>query len=86
MNVIEVSRATAPLAEYVQKASIEPIIIVAHEKPMAVIVPIDNTDVETVSLSTNPQFLAIIERSRTRQQKEGGISSEEMKKRLAAYS
>ncbi|GFP20502.1 hypothetical protein HKBW3S03_02005, partial [Candidatus Hakubella thermalkaliphila] len=41
-----------------------------------------NADMETVSLSTNPQFLALIERSRARQQAEGGISSEEMRRRL----
>ena len=36
----------------------------------------------TVSLSTNPQFLALIERSRARQESEGGISSDEMRWRL----
>jgi hypothetical protein len=35
---------------------------------------------ETVALSTNPEFLALIERSRARA--EGGISSEEMRRRF----
>ena len=39
-------------------------------------------DAEAISLSTNPRFLAIIERSRLRQKREGGISSEEMRRRL----
>jgi len=39
-------------------------------------------DLETVTLSTNPQFLALIERSRVRQKSEGGISSTEMRRRL----
>ena len=39
-------------------------------------------DVETISLSTNPEFLAIIERSRQRLAAEGGISLEEMRKKL----
>ena len=33
---------------------------------------------ESISLSLNPDFMEIIDRSRRRQEKEGGISSEEM--------
>jgi len=44
--------------------------------------PIENADVETVTLSTHPGFLALIERSRIRQNAEGGISSDEMRRRL----
>lgn len=44
--------------------------------------PIENADVETVTLSTHPQFLSLIERSRARQNAEGGISSDEMRRRL----
>ncbi len=39
-------------------------------------------DLETISLSKNPDFLAVIERSRQRQAAEGGIPIEEMRKRL----
>jgi hypothetical protein len=45
-------------------------------------VSIPNADIETVSLSNNPKFIALIERSRARQKSEGGISSEEMRRRL----
>ena len=41
-----------------------------------------NTDIETVSLTNNPKFIALIERSRAKQKSEGGISSEEMRRRL----
>ena len=43
---------------------------------------IKNADKETVSLSNNPQFLALIERSRKRQKTKGGISTEELRNRL----
>ena len=48
----------------------------------AALVAIENTDMETVALSTNPRFMALIERSRTRQKAEGGISSAELRRRL----
>ncbi len=51
-------------------------------KPVAALVPVGNADLETVTLSTSPSFLAVIERSRARQNAEGGISSEEMRRRL----
>ncbi len=37
---------------------------------------------ETVSLSNDPKFIALIERSRARQEEEGGISIQEMWRRL----
>ena len=37
---------------------------------------------EAVALGKHPDFLALIERSRARQRAEGGISSEEMRRRL----
>jgi hypothetical protein len=51
-------------------------------KPFAAVVPIRNADEETVFLSTNRKFLAIIERSRSRTKKEGAISSKELRRRL----
>jgi antitoxin (DNA-binding transcriptional repressor) of toxin-antitoxin stability system len=51
-------------------------------KPIAALVAIENADLETVSLSTNRKFLTLIERSRARQRTEGGISSDEMRRRL----
>ena len=37
---------------------------------------------ETAKLSTNPKFLALIERSRARRKAEGGVSSTEIRQRL----
>ena len=75
-------KATAPLAEYVRDISKEPVILTVNGKPVAALVSIENADLETVTLSTHPQFLALIERSRARQKAEGGISSTEMRRRL----
>jgi prevent-host-death family protein len=82
MKTIELVQATAPLAEYAQEVSKEPIIITVGGKPVAALVSIENADLETVTLSTHPQFLALIERSRARQEAEERISSAEMRRRL----
>jgi prevent-host-death family protein len=82
MKKIEIGKASGPLSEYARKAKTNPIVVVKKGKPIAALVPVPNSDVETVSLSTNRKFLAIIERSRVRRRKEGGISSGEMRRRL----
>lgn len=82
MRKIEASRATATLSEYVGSVQIEPIIVTISGKPKAALVPIEDVDMETLSLGTNPDFLAIIEKSRARQKVEDGISSQEMRRRL----
>ncbi len=82
MKTLEMAKATAPLAEYAREVSKEPVILTVDGKPVAALVQIENADLETVTLSTHPQFLALIERSRTRQKAEGGISSTEMRRRL----
>ncbi len=82
MRTVEIAKATGSLAEYAKEVSKEPIIVTVKGKPTAALVPIENADVETVTLSTNAQFIALIERSRARQKAEGGISSAEMRRRL----
>ena len=82
MKAIEMTEATATLAEYARQVAVEPVVVTVDGKPVVALVAIENADLETVSLSTHPDFLALIERSRARQQAEGGIPSEEMRRRL----
>ena len=82
MRILEMTEATASLAEYAEELDKEPLILTVGGKPIAALLPIENVDLETVTLSTHPQFLALIERSRARQRSEGGISSEEIRRGL----
>jgi antitoxin (DNA-binding transcriptional repressor) of toxin-antitoxin stability system len=82
MKTVEVTKATLPLAEYTKDVIKEPVIVTIKGKPVAALVNIRNADIETVALSQNQKFLNLIERSRCRQGKEGGISTEEMRQRL----
>jgi antitoxin (DNA-binding transcriptional repressor) of toxin-antitoxin stability system len=82
MKTVEVAQATDSLGEYAQKVKNEPLVLTVGGKPIAALVPIENADLETVELSTDPLFLALIERSRGRQKAQGSISSTEMRRRL----
>jgi len=82
MKTLELAKATAPLADYARDVKKGPVVLMSGGRPVAALVAIENADLETVALSNHPRFLALIERSRARQKSEGGISSEEMRRRL----
>jgi hypothetical protein len=50
--------------------------------PLMAILSVEGMDQETLSLSTNPDFLALLEDSRARYRTEGGLSTEEVRPRL----
>lgn len=81
MKVIRIEDAKRSLADYAAESE-EAVVVTVNGKPVAALMPLENADLETVSLSTNPKFMRIIERSRKRQRKEGGVSSDEMRRRL----
>ncbi len=83
MKIIEKTDATSTLAEYASDIESGTVIVTSQGRPVAALVPIENADLETMTLSTNRQFIDLIERSRSHARSEGGISSSEMRRRLS---
>jgi antitoxin (DNA-binding transcriptional repressor) of toxin-antitoxin stability system len=70
-------------AEYGRKRSPETWVLTRRGKPVAAVVPVrDAMDAETFALSHHPAFIDLINRSWTKYQKHGGISSEKARRRL----
>ena len=84
MKTVEMSEATGPLSEYAGRAHHETLVVTEGGKPVAALVPIEEVDLESLSLGTNPDFLTLIEHSRARCHPGAGISTSEMGERLAA--
>jgi antitoxin (DNA-binding transcriptional repressor) of toxin-antitoxin stability system len=82
MKTIELTDATSPLASYVPAAHGEPLVIMEDGKPTAVILPLADTDLETISLGTNPDFIALIEQSRAQSPTQPSIPAAEMRRRI----
>jgi antitoxin (DNA-binding transcriptional repressor) of toxin-antitoxin stability system len=80
MKTIELKDATESLAEYVKRMEGEPVTIVHKGVLLAVLVPAGNDDYESVQMSTNPQCIELLERSRQSIKEGGGFSTEEMRK------
>lgn len=81
MKTLELDMSIS-LAAAVKALKGEPVVLLEGNVPVGVLLPVENADLETVSLSLNPEFLGIIERSRQRLNREGGISSTDIRQRL----
>lgn len=64
MKEIELSSAVRPLADYAMELGDEVLVVMKRRRPIAAVVPLRNVDRESVALSFNPKFLAIVEKSR----------------------
>ena len=84
MKTVDIKQATAPLADYAHEVKEEPVIVTMDGKPIAALVPLENAGWETVRLSTHPQFLTLIERSRSRHKAQGGVSSADMRRHVGS--
>lgn len=80
---VEVADATESLATYIRRvAGSGPVVVTEEGQPVAALVMLEDTDLESIALSTDPEFLELIQSSRVRHAKEGGLSSAEVRRRL----
>jgi hypothetical protein len=72
----------AALAPHLQSDAKEPLFVTKDGRTIGAVVSAGDEDVESLLLSVNPKFQAILERSQKRLDSEGGLSSDEVRKRL----
>ncbi|NJL39334.1 MAG: type II toxin-antitoxin system Phd/YefM family antitoxin [Leptolyngbyaceae cyanobacterium RM2_2_4] len=76
MKTVEISEITSLLENYDETT--QPFILTRNGQPIAALVPVENIDLETLSLSLNPKFSSIIEQSRRSQEEAGQIFLEDI--------
>lgn len=86
MRTVDIKKATGSLADYAKGVRKDPVVVTRKGRPLAALMPLKNTDEETATLSTHPGFVALIERARVRHEKEGGMTSVELRKQVAVKS
>lgn len=84
MRTIEISTASKPLAEYTRNLDEDFVLLTLENKPVAVIVSLKHVDPESLALSTNEEFLELIEQARLECAAGNTISLSEMKKQFGA--
>jgi PHD/YefM family antitoxin component YafN of YafNO toxin-antitoxin module len=82
MKTIDLEKASKPLSEYAKEIDKEILVLKSKDKPVAALVSLKDVDAESISLSTNPEFLEIIEKSRKEFKLGKRISLDEMKKEI----
>jgi prevent-host-death family protein len=82
MKTVEVTTARGNLKDYVKRMGKGPLLLTQAGKPVAALVSMRGTDMESAKLSTDPWFILLLERSRERAKREGTVSHEEMLRRF----
>ena len=82
MKTIEISKASRPLSDYAKELDEEVIVLVSNSKPVAALVPLKGIDAESLSLSTNREFMEIIKKAREEFRSGKMLSLEQMRQEV----
>lgn len=80
---VEKADATAGLANYVEEARSGPIVVTVRGRPVAFLATVKGSDLEDLSIGTDPGFLEVLRRSRDRHKARGGVSMKDRRRPLA---
>ena len=56
MKTLEIAKAPESLVEFVQNLNDKPLALMHGSRPIAVLLPIQHSDLETIALNLNPKF------------------------------
>jgi antitoxin (DNA-binding transcriptional repressor) of toxin-antitoxin stability system len=85
LKTVELADATASFSHYAEEARKETLVVMERGKPVLALMPLSSrTDLENLAVTTDPVFQAVMDRSQARYEAEGGISTQEMRRRLVA--
>jgi prevent-host-death family protein len=83
MKTIEMAEATESLSKYATETRHETLVVTRKGRPVAALMPIGSqTDLENLAVSNDPEFRALIERSRRLYPAGSGLTTEEVRRRL----
>jgi prevent-host-death family protein len=77
---VEKAEATATLADYVEEARRGPVVVTVRGRPVAFLARVARIDLEDLSMSTDPDFIALLRRSRRTCRAGSGIPLEEIER------
>ena len=86
MKTVDIAEATGSLSDYARQIRRGPVVVTRRGKPVAVVVAVGGLDLETLSLSTNSDFIALIEKSRASYRATGGVSLDQVRRRFGLRS
>ena len=86
MRKISLAKASRSLAQYAAELTDEIIVVTKGHSPYAALVPLANVDRESLAVSTHPEFMKLITRSRRRFAAGRTLDLDEMRTRVRRMS
>ena len=82
MKRITIGQATRSLAHYAAELDDEIVVVTRRNRPVAALVPLRNVDRESLTLSSHPEFLKLVQRARHEIAAGRTLSLQEMRDRV----
>jgi hypothetical protein len=82
MKVVPLEETTLTMSELAALAKEGLVIVTRNGQPMLAVKDVSGSDWESISLASNPRFMAIIEESRRSYREQGGISLPDLQREL----
>jgi antitoxin (DNA-binding transcriptional repressor) of toxin-antitoxin stability system len=80
MKTVDLAKASKSLSAYADDLGEEPIILTVDDKPVAALVSLKNVDRESLTLSTSPAFLRLMQEAREELERGDSVSLQEIKR------
>ncbi|HKI16891.1 MAG TPA: hypothetical protein VKA15_03385 [Isosphaeraceae bacterium] len=82
MKKVEVAQATNSLQQYARELGPEPLVLTEGGHAIAALFPVDDADVESMTLSLSTKFQAVIDRARAEYRNGASLSAEDVRREL----
>ena len=82
MKVVPLEQTTLTMTDLAELVKEGPVILTRDGQPLLAVKDVSGSDWESVSLASNPRFMALIEESRRSYRENGGISLGEVRREL----
>jgi hypothetical protein len=86
MKTLEVNEATGSLAEYARNLGSEPLAVTEAGRTLAVLMPVEEDDVDSLAIASSPEFQAILEKARAERRSGLGRTADDVRRELGLLS
>jgi hypothetical protein len=84
MKVLPLEETTLTVPDLAELVKEGPIVLTRNGQPWMTVKDVSGSDWESISLASNPRFMALIEQSRRSYREKGGIRLEDIRRELGA--
>jgi hypothetical protein len=82
LKIVPLEQTTLTVPELAELVKDGPVILTRNGQPLLAVKDVSDSDWESVSLASNPRFVALIEESRRSYREKGGIGLDQLRQEL----